>query len=82
MPTPLVSLPKKRLDELEEVLGEGNYRRIANWTGYTNTHISRVLRGATQDVTMGTAYKIAKAVGVSLDELNVYILAKRGERAA
>lgn len=55
----------------EAKLTEGNFRRIARATNLTPQHVGRVIKGAV-NTTLTTAYQIAKAAGVTLDELYEY----------
>lgn len=55
--------------------GNGNYLRIADKAGVTPGHVSRVLRGS-KGASLHVAARIARAAGVTLDELYAHILAQ------
>lgn len=55
-----------------ERLTAGNYRRIARGAGLTPQHVARTLKGK-RGASLHVAYRIAKAAGVSLDELYAFI---------
>lgn len=54
-------------------LGMGNFGRIAKRTGFTKQHVSRVLRGL-REPSFDVAAVIARAAGVTLDELHAHTL--------
>lgn len=66
-----------RFKQLDLALGRGNYRQLAAKTGYTPSHIGRVLQGRTADMTMSCAAKIAAAVEITLDDLWYYVSTNR-----
>lgn len=60
-----------------ERLAPGNYHRISRASGLSLQHVSRVLRGI-RGASFDTASLIARAAGVSLDQLHAYRTANRG----
>jgi hypothetical protein len=69
-PRKLGGRPSKRAIA-EGKLTEGNFRRIARATNLTPQHVGRVIKGAAE-TKLSTAYRIAVAAGVTLDELYEY----------
>ena len=61
---------------LAELLGPGNYRRIAKEAGFTSQYISRFLRGQ-RGAKFATAKRIADVAGITLDQLWAYVEANR-----
>lgn len=70
------SSKRDRLNKLEQLLGPGNYGRIAKKSGYTRQHVGRVLR-AENGTTLESARTIATAAGVTIDQLHEYISKQR-----
>ncbi len=67
------------MDRVTKALKTLNYSEIARKSGTTAGFISMLFRGHRRPK-METARKVAKAIGVSLDELDTYLL-KLGEPA-
>lgn len=59
---------------ISTALGRGNYRSIARRAGLSVQHVSRTLRGE-RGASFHVAARIAKAAGVTLDEMHRYIMA-------
>jgi len=64
-----------------EKLGKINATAVAKVTGFTRTHVARVVRGLNHTTLDGAAV-IARAAGVTLDELQAHIEHCRAERDA
>lgn len=60
------------LDDLDKILGPGNYHRLGRLAGITDSHLSRVLKGQ-RGISLRLASQLAEAADVTLDELNHYI---------
>lgn len=57
--------------DLRNALGPGNYHAIARNAGMTPQHVSRILRRR-HGTSLEIAAKVAKAAGVTLDDLYTY----------
>jgi transcriptional regulator with XRE-family HTH domain len=70
---------KAKMAAMRHKLGPGNYRRIGRLSGFSHQHISSALRGE-NGLSLDSAAMIARAAGVSLDNLHRYIRGVRRER--
>lgn len=68
--------PIRSSEEISKLLCAGNFRRISRLTGFTPQHVGRVLKGS-NGATLESAAKIAKAAGVTLDELSEFVAKNR-----
>lgn len=57
---------------IAQLLGPGNYSRIAEGCGLSRPFVGRVLRGE-RGASLESAVKIARSAGVRLEELNRYL---------
>jgi transcriptional regulator with XRE-family HTH domain len=81
-PTSVSSHTARPIAELNEVLGYGQYGSLARKTGLSRQQVSRVMKGLS-GTPLTTASQLAKAAGVTLDEMAMYVqhqVKKRGKR--
>ena len=68
------SSSERRVAVVISLLQSGNYRRICGKAGLTPQHVARVLQGR-KGASFHVAARIAKAAGVTLDEMHAFIAA-------
>lgn len=66
--------------DLEAHLGRGTYKTIAERSGLSPRHVSRILNGQVRKPGLETIQKISQASGIDLDILAEYIKNKRESR--
>lgn len=71
--------PTVAKDDPGKRLSPGNFGRIAKRTGHTKQHISRVCRGL-RVPSFDVAANIARAAGVTMDQLHAHTLKSRKMR--
>lgn len=71
-PTSVSSHTARPIAELAEVLGYGQYGSLARKTGLSRQQVSRVMKGLS-GTPLTTARQLAKAAGVTLDEMSMYV---------
>jgi transcriptional regulator with XRE-family HTH domain len=71
-PTSVSNRTSRPMSELAEVLGYGQYGSLARKTGLSRQQVSRVMKGLS-GTPLTTARQLAKAAGVTLDEMAMYV---------